>query len=603
VLGPPLVYRPIYMRLPAVFVVMGMASACAAQTSVRPPVPIDPYELVTGAGKAQAKDAGRSQALTLLNHAKSFIRLQAPNTPPHSLTVTFTAAGDPANSGTGELNQLWLGVQNHRWTAKFGDYAVARVHIHGEAFDEKPAGIVPMRVHMLRNSIFWAAGTIAADAHFRTAPATWNDKPVTCVLISDRSDPSAAPARRWDESEYCIDDQSGLIQTFSFAPGNYSVYSYAKGQSYHGTPIPDRITTYIAAAMAIDANVRIDEPDTAALPASPTAEMLANGRPISLQDPVRQRMEVHDPKISGETPVMVNAQAGPDGHVAAAEICASADASLNARALELVKAGRFGGGDLQRQVYVEVVFTPASHGTAAAGTEKPASPPVPLESYYLERTTTVPGKATLEIREKDILARRSDGSTVRMNSMGQAENGVFSRDISFIDGREITVYDSIQAKVTWPLRSAGEMQYQRDRVTTGPAECDWGSQSTLIRHDRMEGQDVDVIQFSAGANQVTLWAAPKLGCEYLRDKAEAPNRDGTFRIDLEVKTTKLVIGEPDPRLFDVATGLTEMKPSEALRKLWSSTDMGLSDEVKTERMRGIEREGALMDIRYQAKGQ
>jgi hypothetical protein len=63
------------MRLPAVFGVIGMASVCAAQTSVRPPVPNDPNELVTGAGKAQAKDAERSQALTLLNHAKSLIRL------------------------------------------------------------------------------------------------------------------------------------------------------------------------------------------------------------------------------------------------------------------------------------------------------------------------------------------------------------------------------------------------------------------------------------------------------------------------------------------------------------------------------------------------
>ena len=46
-----------------------------------------------------------------------------------------------------------------------------------------------------------------------------------------------------------------------------------------------------------------------------------------------------------------------------------------------------------------------------------------------------------------------------------------------------------------------------------------------------------------------------------------------------------------------------MKPSEALRKLWSSVDLGFSDDVKTQQMREIERQGAELDKRYQAKGQ
>ena len=47
-----------------------------------------------------------------------------------------------------------------------------------------------------------------------------------------------------------------------------------------------------------------------------------------------------------------------------------------------------------------------------------------------------------------------------------------------------------------------------------------------------------------------------------------------------------MIGEPDPHLFEVASGLTEMKPSEALRKLWSSIDLGSSDDFKAQRARG-----------------
>jgi hypothetical protein len=102
---------------------------------------------------------------------------------------------------------------------------------------------------------------------------------------------------------------------------------------------------------------------------------------------------------------------------------------------------------------------------------------------------------------------------------------------------------------------------------------------------------------------VTVWRAPKLGCEYLYDKAEAPNRDGSFRIDLEVKTTKLVLGEPDPQLFEVASGLAEMKPSEALHKLWSTVELPLSADQKAAMLRQVDREGAEMDKRYLSKGQ
>ena len=62
--------------------------------------------------------------------------------------------------------------------------------------------------------------------------------------------------------------------------------------------------------------------------------------------------------------------------------------------------------------------------------------------------------------------------------------------------------------------------------------------NTVLRRERMERQDVDVIQFNANARRVTVWQAPRLGCEYLYDKAEVPSREGSMRIDMEVKATK-----------------------------------------------------------------
>jgi hypothetical protein len=280
-----------------------------------------------------------------------------------------------------------------------------------------------MRIHMLRNTIFWAAGTIEADAWFRSAPVEWNGRPATCLLVSDRKDAPATAARRWDESEYCIDDQSGLIQILSFAPGSYTIYGYSKGQVFHGQPMPDRIVTYIAGAVAIDASLRIDEPDSSGPGPSPTPEMLANGHPPSLQDPARRRFEIHNPQVGSEQVVMVNAQAGPSG-TGAAEVCATSDPSLSDAALNFAKSMSLGWLDSQGQVYEEIVFTPASGPTPAARTAKLPSPRIPLEQYYLERTAT---SATGQTEVKEIVARRSDGATVRMTASARAPR-IYSRE-------------------------------------------------------------------------------------------------------------------------------------------------------------------------------
>ena len=144
-----------------------------------------------------------------------------------------------------------------------------------------------------------------------------------------------------------------------------------------------------------------------------------------------------------------------------------------------------------------------------------------------------------------------------------------------------------------------QTRFSQARLIEGPAECTMGS-NTPLRREQLEGQDVNVIQFATGRNRVTVWQAPKLGCEYLYDKAEVPARDGSFRIDMEVKTTKLVIGEPEARLFEVAPDLVEMKPSEALRKLWSTMDPPVPTELKPAFLREEERVGAEQDKRYEA---
>jgi len=219
-----------------------------------------------------------------------------------------------------------------------------------------------------------------------------------------------------------------------------------------------------------------------------------------------------------------------------------------------------------------------------------------LAPYYLERVDTSPRGQSFGLKE--IVARRSDGAIVHIGALAPGDMRAFGRDVTLPDGTRVSVYDSIKAKTTWPPDEM-QAQFHRAQLLEGPAECVMGSNPPL-RREQMEGQDVDVVQFNLGARRVTVWAAPKLGCEYLYDKAEDPAGGGSFRIDMEVKTIKLVIGEPDARLFDVASDLIEMKPSEAMRKRWSVTEPPVPAEQKAAFLRAGERMAAEQDKRYEA---
>jgi hypothetical protein len=593
--------------------VFWIASVCVAQVPASAPIPNDPYELVTG--KVSVKPTNRAEALARLNKAKAFMRLLSPATPPYFLTASFIATGDPANSGQGEFTQLWLGQESWRWTAKFGDFSVSRVHARLGTFDEKPVALVPMRVHMLRNAIFWAAQGLTATSQFRSAAVEWNGHPTTCVLVSERPDAGDSATRRWDESEYCIDDETSLLQILSIAPGSYTVYSYG-GRSFHGQRIPDRFKTYLNGVSVIDASIRIEEP-SASVPAL-TAEMTAAGPPVTLDEPLKRTINVTD-KSGASASVVVNAQIGPDGKVAAEELCVASDASLAARALDRVKVMEFGRSESQRQGYIEVRFVPESATSAASRVVRPLGPAsvptqlgVPIQPYYLERTVSLPPEPSdwpgvSDVKE--IVARRSDGATVAISTSRIGKSGQHTRQLKFADGRSFTLYDDVKAKVTWPLLSKPEIDMLNSK-SANPDCKPGGGRTLLLRHEQMEGVDVAVIETSSESFRFTTWEAPSLGCEKLYVKSERMNQDGSFRVSAETKATRLLIGEPDPRLFEIGPDLVEMKPSEAERRFVDSLKMdldalGLSAQEKAilqrELEREVEREGADADKRYQGK--
>jgi hypothetical protein len=579
---------------------ISIASVSSGATLASAPVPADPRELATGIGKAVAKPADRTRTLELLNRAKRPMRFHAPITPAHLIVSSFTAIGDPSNTGTGELNELWVAPQSWRWTAKLGDFSVTRVSGRGETFEEKHVPVVPMRIHMLRNTIFWAGQALSAGAQFRIAAAEWNGRPTTCVLAADRPGDSETLSRRWDEQEWCIDDATGLLQILSFAPGNYTVYSYGKGQSFHDQPLPDRITTYVAGSIVLDASLRLDDSGTVDQSIlTPIPSMLANGSAVSLDMPIRSTFDFPTELASSVgLPVMVNAQIGTDGSVIMKEICATVDPSLNAGALDFVKNMHFGSSDSQRQAYVQIRFVPANSKAAVTSSTQSSAARVPIEPYYLERAVSDP---VHETETKEFLARRSDGAIMDMRAPLRIAPQAYVRELHFPDGRRVTIYDSIRTKTTWPR--GVETHPVAANATDGPSDCAASSNGNLLRHEQMQGVDVDVVQQFAGSYRLTLSAAPRLGCQALAASSEAVQPDGSFRPSMDTKTIKLVVGEPEARFFEIGPDLVEMKPSEAQRRFYDSLELPWTAEEKAAFLRQALRESAEADRRYEGKSQ
>jgi hypothetical protein len=94
------------------------------------------------------------------------------------------------------------------------------------------------------------------------------------------------------------------------------------------------------------------------------------------------------------------------------------------------------------------------------------------------------------------------------------------------------------------------------------------------------GQRVTVLQAVIPQYRLTRWLAPALGCEDLYYKSERVD-GSSVTISAEARTSALKLGEPDAHWFDPGEGFTELKPSEAERRMLE--DLNIQDpETKTQ---------------------
>lgn len=252
------------------------------------PIPGDPLEMVTGQVSA-VNAASRTDALQLLERARTQYALHTTGRG-YDLKVAFTvkSGGQTEHDGAWEMEDRYDPGQGLRWTAKAPDgYAITRISRNGMLYGEDTADSVPLRLHEARAALFdpIPSSKNASSASIRTSTAIYQGTALTCILLgAPKNGAPSAGGRRWDETEECVDPQSGLLRTHSPVPGRYYAYDYSNPLRLGDRVLPNQVLVTeggrTVTTIAVESLTELSSADASLF--QPTAEMKANGRPIAL---------------------------------------------------------------------------------------------------------------------------------------------------------------------------------------------------------------------------------------------------------------------------------------------------------------------------------
>jgi hypothetical protein len=208
----------------------------------------------------------------------------------YDLKVSFTvdSGGQTKFDGDWKMEDVFDPKQGLRWTAESSaSYAITRISSNGMLYGEETASYIPLRLQEARAALFdpIPSSERVARAFIRTSTATFKGAQLTCILQSrSKTAASATPGRRWDETEDCVDPQSGLLQTHSQVPGRYYAYQYSDARPLAGHVLPRKVTVTEAGKVVTEISVDSLTELPAADPSLfvPTEEMKARGRAIAM---------------------------------------------------------------------------------------------------------------------------------------------------------------------------------------------------------------------------------------------------------------------------------------------------------------------------------
>lgn len=253
------------------------------------PIPGDPLELVTGKTTAATQRASRAAVVRLLGRARDSFALRSAGHA-YDLKVTFTVSsyGQTEYDGAWEMEEVFDPQHGYRWTARASAaYSITRVFSNGVLYGEETASYVPLRLQEVRAALFdpipsWKH---VDRASIRTSTALFNGAQLNCVLLSGPGGAATAiSGRRWDETEECIDPQSGLLRVHSQVPGRYYVYEYADAPQLDGHVLPRKVTVTeagkIVTEISVDSLTELPSADPSLF--VPTDEMKARGPAVAM---------------------------------------------------------------------------------------------------------------------------------------------------------------------------------------------------------------------------------------------------------------------------------------------------------------------------------
>lgn len=313
------------------------------KTIPRPPVPADALELVTGAAQPVQDAEQRIAAIALLNKARDLSNVRAQ---PYDLKTSFSTSGGLASDGSWMLEDLARG-RAYRWTAQGPNYSAINLYpdsTENGLYGNQPGGILPLRLMQIRAAIFFKYQTVGPQASVRTATGLLNGAEQRCVLIvTGAGNRSFTGGRNWEESEYCVDSQTGLLTTYSPVPGLFVHYDYSSAIRFHNKSIPTAFTISQAGQMVAQARtISVTDPppsadatfNPAGLRALGAGRAMNPGFNLPIVMPVPGQPFPDSNANAAIQVVTLHGNVSGDGRLSEVEILASSDATMNQAALD-----------------------------------------------------------------------------------------------------------------------------------------------------------------------------------------------------------------------------------------------------------------------------
>ena len=252
------------------------------------PLPSDALELVRNEIDPADSPGDRAAVLELLARARNTYALRSSGQG-YQLKTSFEVNSDGATryDGAWTMEDIFDPRLGLRWTASAASaYTITELSLHGEVYADGTPGPIPLRLHEARAALFDPLPSPAylERAAIRRSEAAFRGASVTCVLVSAQRTAPTAAGRAWEESEDCIEPQSGLLLVHSQVPGRYYAYDYSNAPEFAGRRFPSKVT--ITEGGKIVSTITVD--NLRELPSAdpglflPTPEMKERGRAIAM---------------------------------------------------------------------------------------------------------------------------------------------------------------------------------------------------------------------------------------------------------------------------------------------------------------------------------